>query len=207
MANETNEGTHEKDEEQGTGGRGFPIEELVEGLEEQVPTPVQELEAARQEASQNLELAQRSQAELANYRRRVDEERIAQQKYFNGQLLAKLLPVLDDLDLAIAQAGEHTTNAPWLEGVRLIQRKLFTVLESEGVTKIDANGAMFNPLEHEAVDMEATTKYLPGHITRVLRHGYRLRDRVVQPARVVVAKEPTTFKQSNDSLEVKETGQ
>ncbi len=158
-------------------------------LEEQVAALKKDLEAAGRDVSQNLDLAQRSQAELANYRRRSDDDRISYQKYSASRLLTKLLPIVNELDMAITHAGEHNTNAPWMEGVRLIQRKLYNLLDSEGVTKIEGVGGMFNPSEHEAIEMEETSKSPPGYVTRVLRTGYRLHDRVIQPAQVVVARE------------------
>lgn len=174
-------------------------------LEEQVPALRRDLEATRREVSQNLDLAQRAQAELANYRRRADDERVSLQKYSNSRLITKLLPVVDELDLAITQAGEHRTNAPWLEGVRLIQRKLSTLLDSEGVAKINAIGVMFNPLEHEALAIEEATEHPPGYVTKVVRCGYRLHDRVIQPAQVVVAREPQNTSGPNNPPQVKET--
>jgi molecular chaperone GrpE len=174
-------------------------------LEEQVPALRKELEATRREMSQNLDLAQRAQAELANYRRRTDDERLSFQKYSNSRLITKLLPVLDELDMAMTHAGEHSINAPWLEGIRLIQRKLSNLMDSEGVTKIDAAGVVFNPLEHEAVEMEETTKHPPGYVTKVMRSGYRLHDRVIQPAQVVVASEPRKPAGQTNFNQVKET--
>ena len=174
-------------------------------LEDQVPALRRDLEEARQEASRNLELAQRAQAELTNYRRRSDEERLALQKYANSRLITRLLSVADELDLAMSHAGESGPNSSWLEGVTLIQRKLSTLLDAEGVAKIDASGVMFNPLEHEALDMEETTQYPPGHITKVVRSGYRLHDRVIQPAQVVVARQPQTSSEPSNPSQEKET--
>jgi molecular chaperone GrpE len=156
-------------------------------LEEQVAALCRDLEEARKQSSQNLDLAQRAQAELINFRRRNDDERISQQKYSNGRLITKLLPLVDELDMAIAQAGEHQTGS-WLEGIKLIRRKLGSFLDSEGVTLIDANGVMFNPLEHEALETHETNQYPSGYITKVVRNGYRLHDRVIQPAQVIVAR-------------------
>ena len=173
--------------------------------EDRVATLRRGLEEARQEASRNLDLAQRAQAELANYRRRSDEERLALQKYANSRLITRLLAVADELDLAMRHAGESGSNSSWLEGVTLIQRKLSNLLDSEGVAKIDATGVMFNPLEHEALEMEETTKYPPGFITKVMRCGYRLHDRVIQPAQVAVARQPQTTAEPNNPSQGEET--
>ena len=157
------------------------------GLAEQVAALCRDLDQARKQTGQNLDLAQRAQAELINYRRRSDDDRIAQQKYANGRLITKLLPLADEMDLAIAQAGANSTGA-WLEGIKLIRRKLGAFLESEGVTRIEAAGVMFNPLEHEALDTHESTQHPSGYITKVVRTGYRLHDRVIQPAQVIVAR-------------------
>lgn len=157
------------------------------GLEEQVAALCRDLEDARKQTGQNLDLAQRAQAELVNFRRRSDDERIAQQKYSNGRLITKLLPLVDEMDLAIGQAGEHSTGA-WLEGIKLIRRKLGVLLDSEGVTRVEAAGVMFNPVEHEALDTHESNQHPSGYITKVVRAGYRLHDRVIQPAQVIVAR-------------------
>ena len=159
-------------------------------LEEQTAALRGDLEGAKREASQNMDLAQRAQAELVNYRRRAEEERITTGKFLNARLITKLLPVQEELDLAITHADEGGTNVSWLEGIKLIQRKLVNLLESEGVATIEGVGATFNPLEHEALGTEESAEHPPGSIIQVLRSGYRLHDRVIQPAQVIVAREP-----------------
>ena len=173
-------------------------------VEEQLVVLREELEEYRRETSQSLDAAQRAQAELVNYRRRADEERITLGKYANTRLISKLLPVVEELDLAVTHAGGGATNNSWLEGVKLIQRKLSNLLESEGVTKIDTVGAVFNPVEHEALGTVETTQHPPGHIAEALRSGYRLHDRVIQPAQVIVAREPEERDQADESSESKE---
>ena len=166
-------------------------------LEEQVSRLKTNLEAAHKEAADNLDTALRAQAEMANFRRRTDEERIANSKYANSRLIANILPVLEELDLAIRHsegAAEDQTgvNQSLVEGIKLIQRKLTGVLESEGVAAIEAVGLMFNPLEHEAVGTEESTEIEPGYVTQILRPGFRLHDRVISPAQVMVARAPAS---------------
>ena len=201
----TNEAEDTPDPQEQTAANG--LQELLSNLEpeEQVAALLQELDNAHSETGQNLEVAQRAQAELVNYRRRADEERISLGKYSNSRLITKLLPVLEDFDLAVAHAGEGNSSAAWLEGVKLIQRKLISMLESEGVATIDAVGAMFNPLEHEAVGTEANTTHPPGFIIQAVRPGYRLHDRVIQPAQVIVAREAENLASTYPSTEEKET--
>ena len=172
-------------------------------MEEQVMALQKHLQEAQQEAAQNWESALRAQAELANFRRRTDEERISLGKYSNGRLIAKLLPMMAELALAVSHnpvsPGESSGDTPaveaswevsWLEGVKLIQRKFENLLESEGVAVIETVGAEFNPLEHEALGTEETMEYPPGYILQAVRQGYRLHDRIIQPAQVIVAREP-----------------
>ena len=174
-------------------------------LEEQVAALLGGLEQAQLEASQNLDQAQRAQAEQVNQRRRADDERVAQGKYLNSRLITKLLPVLGELDLAITHADGQGAENAWLEGIKLIQRKLLNLLESEGVSNIEALRAMFNPLEHEALGTEESTEIDPGYITQVLRPGYRLHDRVIQAAQVIVARESPAADSAEQSTEKEET--
>ena len=168
-------------------------------LEEQVSALKSNLESAQKETAENLDTALRAQAEMANFRRRTDEDRIANSKYANSRLIANILPVLEELDLAIrhtegntgGQTGAGTgVSQSLLEGIKLIQRKLAGVLESEGVAAIQAVGLMFNPLEHEAVGTEESDEIEPGYVTQILRPGFRLHDRVIRPAQVMVARAP-----------------
>ena len=152
-------------------------------LDEQVSRLKSDLETAQQEAANNLDASLRAQAEMANFRRRTDEDRINNAKYSNSRLISNILPVLEELDLAISHTESSAennvnSNGQLLEGIKLIQRKLTGVLESEGVVAIEAVGLMFNPLEHEAVGTEETTEIDAGYVTEILRPGFRLHDRI-----------------------------
>ena len=164
-------------------------------LDEQVSRLKSALETAQQEAANNLDASLRAQAEMANFRRRTDEDRINNAKYSNSRLISNILPVLEELDLAISHTESSAennvnSNGQLLEGIKLIQRKLTGVLESEGVVAIEAVGLMFNPLEHEAVGTEETTEIDAGYVTEILRPGFRLHDRIIRPAQVMVAMAP-----------------
>jgi len=161
-------------------------------LDEQVSLLKSRLEQAEQEAANNLDTAQRAQAEMVNFRRRTDEDRIANNKYANSRLISNVLPVLEELELAVTHAESNSGGVrdSLLEGIKLIQRKLTGVLESEGVASIEAVGLMFNPLEHEALGTEETSEVEPGYITQIIRPGFRLHDRVISPAQVMVARAP-----------------
>ena len=150
------------------------------------------LAEANEEIARQADAVQRGHADLANARRRHDEERLTIQRQANSRLLVGLLPIVDELDLAVnhLESGATTSTAEpsdsWSEGVRLIQRKLATFLESQGVARIECLGETFNPELHEAVGMAQVGDAESGSIVEVLRQGYRLHDRVVQVAQVVV---------------------
>jgi len=148
-----------------------------------------ELEAARAQADEHLRSWQRAAADLANVRRRSDEEREAMTIFANALLLAKLLPVLDDFDRAL-ESVPADVHEGWVDGIRLVERKLLAALESEGVTPIEAVGQPFDPNLHEAVVHEATTDHPDNQVIGELQRGYRLRDRVLRPALVRVANNP-----------------
>ena len=151
------------------------------------------LAEANEEIARQADAVQRGQADLANLRRRHDEERVAIREQANSRLLVQLLPIVDELDLAVNHLGnggdeppQEGVNQSWTAGVRLIQRKLAAFLESQGVTRIDSLGEPFNPELHEAVGIAQVSAAESGCIVEVLRQGYRLRNRVVQAAQVVV---------------------
>ena len=158
------------------------------GLDQQIQSLLTDLYSARKEGEANKDMAQRAQAELSNFRRRTDDDRITWQQQSNSRLLVKMLPVIDELELAVSHADDGQATDSWVEGVRLIQRKVATLLESEGVAKIEAVGVQFNPVEHEAIGTEESSEFSPGEIIQVVRNGYKLHDRIIQAAQVVVAR-------------------
>ena len=150
-----------------------------------------ELEAARAKADEYLAGLQRERAEFANYKRRTGEERQAMLGLASEDLIRKVLALADDFDLAIEARPPAVASDPWVEGVVAIDRKLRALLESEGVSQIDASpGTPFDPREHEAIANVPGTGRPEGEIVNEIRRGYRLRDRVVRPALVAVASEP-----------------
>jgi len=150
-----------------------------------------DLDELREQAQQNLHNWQRSAADFANYKRRSEEERSALGEFSKAVLITKLLGVLDDFDRALESIPDDAHEG-WVEGIRLVERKLRNVLESEGVTQIEALGQPFDPNLHEAVVHEETTEHPDNEVTGELQRGYRLRDRVIRPALVKVANNPTS---------------
>lgn len=168
-------------------------EEIVNGyshleLDQQVQALLTDLHSVRKDVEVNKDLTQRAQAELSNLRRRTDDDRITWQRQSNSRLLVKILPVVDELELAVTHADDGQPSESWVEGVKLIQRKVATLLQSEGVTKIEAAGVQFNPVEHEAIGTEESIAFSSGSIIQVVRNGYKLHDRIIQAAQVVVAR-------------------
>jgi molecular chaperone GrpE len=141
-----------------------------------------EAEAKRDEY---LALAQRAQADFENYRKRAvrDQERLV--AHAHERLVRELLPVLDDLERAL-EAAERHEEAALIDGVRLVERSLRKALEKEGVAEIEADGA-FDPNVHEALLTQAREDAEPGSVVEVVQRGYRMGDKVVRPARVIVA--------------------
>jgi molecular chaperone GrpE len=147
----------------------------------------QELEAAKTKAAENLDGWQRTQAEFLNYKRRVERDRIDFQNSVTGKIIARYLDVQDDFDRALKHQPTEGDLAQWAQGIGSIYRKFQNVLEAEGVTRIEAEGQTFDPSVHEAVVHEASDAHESGQIIEVLRHGYKIGERVLRPALVKVA--------------------
>jgi molecular chaperone GrpE len=147
-----------------------------------------ELEEARKQGEEYLALLQRERAEFNNYRRRTAEERERELGLAGQDLIRKVLAVADDFDRAIETRPPTISGDPWVEGITAIDRKLRALLESEGVTQIEApRGTAFDPRQHDAIANVPGTDLPDGTIVEEVRRGYRLRDRVIRPALVAVA--------------------
>ena len=146
-----------------------------------------ERDAALAEADEHLALAQRAQADYANLKRRSAEEREAMLGLANEALLAKVVALADDFDLAIEHVPAEARDTPWLEGIAAIDRKLRQLLESEGVTPIEALGRPFDPQVHEAVAHVPGSGRPEDEVVGEIRRGYRIRDRVLRPSLVAVS--------------------
>jgi molecular chaperone GrpE len=153
-----------------------------------IETLTTELAAANTSGKEYLDALQRERAEFQNFRRRSAEERQRDLGLAGEDLLRKVLTVADDFDLAIDARPESIAVDPWFDGIAAIDRKLRVLLESEGVSSIDATpGRQFDPRDHEAIVNVPGTGRPEGEIVSELRRGYRLRDRVLRPALVALA--------------------
>jgi len=128
---------------------------------------------------------QRAVAEFQNYKRRGDAEKAETYHSAIGNIIKRYLPVLDDLERALAS---RPADLAWADGIDLICRKLQSVLEAEGVKRIEAEGQVFDPNFHEAISQEAGEGHESGEVISVVRNGYMLGEKVIRPAMVRVAK-------------------
>ncbi|MDH7489737.1 MAG: nucleotide exchange factor GrpE [Anaerolineae bacterium] len=149
----------------------------------------QALEKAQAEAKDYLDQLLRSRADYANYKRRVEQEKQELIRYGNANLIAQLLPVLDDFERAFLTVPSGLDKLTWVEGIALVHRKLQLILEKEGLKPIQANGQKFNPMEHEAIAYEERADVEDGTILAEVQKGYKLGDRVLRPTLVRVAKQ------------------
>lgn len=145
----------------------------------------QELETAKAKAAENLDGWQRAVAEFQNYKKRLERDREADQAMMKGDLIKKVLPILDDLERALEK---RLAEDPWTDGIELIKRKLQGILDAEGVKRIEAEGAVFDPNFHEAISTEPVDGVESGRVVAVVLNGYMLGERVIRPAQVKVAR-------------------
>ncbi len=176
-------------EENGLFVQGWPEEVFgPRANHEEIPEPKpSEPEEAKAEVEKYLHLLQSLQADFANYRRRVEREREEQAKYANRELILKVLPVMDDFTRALGTVPQEMTDAGWVQGIAFIERKLMAILEEEGLKKIEAEGKVFDPWEHEAVFTKESNGDDEGRVASIIREGYKLHDKVIRPAQVSVS--------------------
>lgn len=158
---------------------------VPELLQQEIEQLKQQLQEEQQKAKERLEGWQRVQADFLNFKRRSEQEREELSKFANAMLIVSLLPVLDDLERALATIPTNLAGLTWFDGLRLIHRKFQAVLEAQGLQEIQAEGQDFDPTRHEAVlfgDGE------DGKVLEVLQKGYALHNRVLRPAMVKVGK-------------------
>lgn len=130
----------------------------------------------------------RTRADLQNFRRRTEQEKIQVRQMATEDLVTQLLPVLDNFDRALTSVGKGASLESVVEGIRMVERQLRSALESQRVTKIDSVGQPFDPAHHEAIATEHSDEHEEGTILHELEAGYKMADRVIRPARVKVVK-------------------
>jgi molecular chaperone GrpE len=157
-----------------------------EQLEEKQETEAEDpLARAQRERDEYLDLARRAQADFENYRKRAAKEAATAGERAKSGLVRELLPAVDNLERALASAGESEQHLA--EGVRLVHSELIAVLERNGVQQFDPSGERFDPGEHEALSTRPQDGAESGLVLDVVEKGYRANGTVLRPARVVVS--------------------
>ncbi len=143
-----------------------------------------DLEQARAQAEEYKDGWQRSVAEFSNYRKRLERENSEVYQNAVANIVKHYLPIVDDLERALSA---RPADLAWAEGIDLIYRKLQSILEAEGIKRIDAVGQPFDPNFHEAISQDPSAEHASGQVIEVIRNGYMLGERVIRPAMVRVA--------------------
>ncbi len=163
----------------------------AEGMPEMDEQDSAEVEALRSQVAElKFKLAesqdgwQRSVADFQNYRKRMERDNELLRVSMKGDLIKKVLPALDDLERALQN---RPADNGWANGIELVVRKFQNILDNEGIKRIDANGAAFDPTFHEAISHEPSTAVESGHVIDVVQTGYMIGDRVIRPALLRVA--------------------
>jgi molecular chaperone GrpE len=158
------------------------------------PEELEALKAKAAKADENWDRFLRLTADFENFKKRAARERQDAIKYANESLLEKLIPVVDNFDMALLAAGsaQGASSDSLKTGVNMIHSQLKSVLTEAGLEELDAAGKPFDPNWHEAVSQQESAEVPEGQVLQQLRRGYKLRDRLVRPATVVVAKKPST---------------
>ena len=155
------------------------------------PEQLEELKTRAGRADENWERLLRTTADFDNFKKRAAREKQDAIRYANEALLEKLVPVLDNFDAALS-AAQTTAGAgqSMQAGITMIFQQLKKALTESGLEEVDATGQKFDPNLHEAVSQQETAEVDEGQVVQQLRKGYKLRDRLLRPATVVVAKKP-----------------
>jgi molecular chaperone GrpE len=148
---------------------------------------IKELETSAEEANNRL---LRLAADFDNYKKRARQDQMDTITYASATVLERLLPVLDDFQRALDDHAPAGVDEGWLKGLRLTYQKLQEILSAQGVEPIEAVGNAFDPKLHEAVGSEESSEHPEDTVVLELRRGYRLRDRVIRPSLVKVARPP-----------------
>ncbi|MBW8863757.1 MAG: nucleotide exchange factor GrpE [Verrucomicrobia bacterium] len=158
------------------------------------PEQIVELKTRAAKADENWERLLRTTADFDNFKKRAAREKIESAQYATASVLQKLLPILDNFEMALAAAQNAAVPqggiASFQSGVTMIQQQLKSVLVESGLEEIEAAGKPFDPNFHEAISEQESAEVPEGHVLQQLRKGYKLKERLLRPATVIVAKKP-----------------
>jgi molecular chaperone GrpE len=160
------------------------VSENAEQLSAEIDALNKKLAEAESKTSEYKDSWLRSQAEFQNYRKRIERDSELTYISLKGDIIKKILPVLDDLERALQN---RSADDPWANGIELVARKFQNILESEGIKRIEAVGTEFDPNFHEAISHEPADGVQSGHVIGVVQNGYMIGERVIRPALVRVA--------------------
>jgi molecular chaperone GrpE len=160
------------------------------------PEQFEELKARAAKSSENWERLLRTTADFDNFKKRAARERTEAIQFANVALIQKLLPVMDNFEMAFAaaQTAKDEKTASLQAGIAMVQSQLKSVLAETGLEEIDAMGKAFDPTQHEAVSQQETDEVPDGHVVQQIRKGYKIKERLLRPASVIVAKKPASAK-------------
>jgi molecular chaperone GrpE len=158
--------------------------------------------ALQAEVDRWKDLAYRSQAELDNYRKRAAREAQEARAYANADLLRSLLPIMDNFEMGLEAARAESEKSMIFMGMSMVQRQIQDFLREMGVQEIETQGKAFDPNAHEAVAQEASDLVGEGTVLRVTRRGFRIKDRLLRPASVIVSSGPAKT-ETQDSVATK----
>ncbi|HXF85037.1 MAG TPA: nucleotide exchange factor GrpE [Anaerolineales bacterium] len=184
MAENNNHIEKENENLNGNNAEAAIAPESAASLPAEIEALKKQIEEAEARASEYKDGWLRSQAEFQNYKKRIERDNEMMYLSMKGDIIKKVLPVLDDLERALQN---RPANDPWADGIELIVRKMQSILEAEGVKRIEAEGAEFDPNFHEAISHEPVDGMSSGRIIEVVQNGYMLGERVIRPALVRVA--------------------
>jgi molecular chaperone GrpE len=156
------------------------------------PQQLGDLKERAAKTDEHWERLLRTTADFDNFKKRAAREKQEAIKFANESVLQKLIPVLDNFDMALAATqNAHSKSAQSLQtGINMIYQQLKSALTEAGLEEVDAAGKEFDPNLHEAVSQQETAEFPEGHVAQQLRKGYKFRERLLRPATVVVAKKP-----------------
>ena len=181
-------------EEQPAAGAPAAAPEALVPVEPPTVTPEQlnELKQQAARATENWDRLLRTTADFDNFKKRATREKQEAIKYANEAVMQKLVPVLDSLDMALAaaQTAGPDTGQSLQAGVTMVLQQLKSVLAEAGLEEVNALGQPFDPNFHEALSQQETPEVPEGQVIHQLRKGYKLRDRLLRPASVIIAKQP-----------------
>jgi molecular chaperone GrpE len=164
-----------------------PEQQAISGVLNDLKSLEYRVEVAEQVRDEYQALNQRTRVDFDNYQKRVQRDMAEERRYAAAALARELLPILDNLQRALDAAMQFGDRGPFVQGVTMAHSQFLDVLRGFGITVIDAMGRVFDPCWHEAVIQQQRPDVASGTIVQVLEAGYQIHDRVLRPARVIVA--------------------